>query len=250
MLSEVGVIVLAGSSGRVDTPRALILAASGVTALALRWWGGPGRQPSISEVPIETITSAVDDLLDMGVGRVSLLGTSKGAEAALLAACFDPRIHSVIAVSPSSVVWEGLGGRPPRSSWTWRGRPLPFVPYDETWQPGPEPVSYASLYLRSLESAAPEAAIPVERAAADLLLIGGGADALWPSCRFIDDLSRRRREAGRPVSVMTHPSAGHRVLFPGEDPPPPSRLLHGGTPEADRALGAMAWPHVLQALAW
>jgi hypothetical protein len=39
------------------------------------------------------------------------------------------------------------------------------------------------------------------------------------------------------------------VVLPGEEPPPPSHLVHGGTPEADAALGVLAWPHLDELLA-
>jgi hypothetical protein len=45
------------------------------------------------------------------------------------------------------------------------------------------------------------------------------------------------------------PEAGHRPIFPGEPQPEPSaRLVHGGTPAADEALGAQAGPRALACL--
>ena len=32
------------------------------------------------------------------------------------------------------------------------------------------------------------------------------------------------------------------MVLPGEQPPPPSHLVHGGNQEADAALGALVWP--------
>lgn len=40
--SDAGVLVLAGSSGRLDVSRADVLADAGATALAIRWFGGAG----------------------------------------------------------------------------------------------------------------------------------------------------------------------------------------------------------------
>jgi uncharacterized protein len=40
-----GVVVMAGSSGRVDVARARLFAAKGAVALALRWFGGEGQVP-------------------------------------------------------------------------------------------------------------------------------------------------------------------------------------------------------------
>jgi uncharacterized protein len=41
----VGVLVMAGSSGRVDVPRAQLFAAEGCAALALHWFGGTDQVP-------------------------------------------------------------------------------------------------------------------------------------------------------------------------------------------------------------
>lgn len=202
---DVGVLVLAGSSGRVDVERARLLARAGALAVALRWFGGAAQPPGICEVPLETFVAAVDWLVEQGAGRIGIVGQSKGAEAALLAACRDARVTSVVGISPSSVTWANVGpgvdGRvhPYRSSWTWRGEPLPFVPYDESWDPGVEPVAFRSLYETSLlafPAARAAAAIPVERCEAELLLVAGGDDAMWPSDAFAAELAARRGKGG------------------------------------------------------
>ncbi|MFD4370634.1 acyl-CoA thioester hydrolase/BAAT C-terminal domain-containing protein [Streptomyces sp. NPDC058486] len=259
--ADVGVLVLAGSSGRIDRERARVLAEQGVAALAIRWFGGPGQSPGICEVPLESFTSAVDLLHDSGVRRIGVLGASKGAEAALLTAVRDPRVDVVIALSPTSRVWCNVGpghdGRllPYRSSWTWRERPLPFVPMDDSWtapEPAGGPVALRGWYERSERAFGHRVAlaeIPAEKARADLLLVAGGDDAMWPSLPFAEQLARRRRAAGAQVRLITRPDAGHRPRFPGETPAPDSpHFLYGGTPGADALLGAAAWPHILDAL--
>ncbi|MEU4573437.1 acyl-CoA thioester hydrolase/BAAT C-terminal domain-containing protein [Nonomuraea sp. NPDC023979] len=245
-----GVLVLAGSSGRVETERCRLLAAHGLRALSVRWFGGPGQPPGICEIPLETFTAAVDLLAEAGTRRIGVLGVSKGAEAALLLSVVEPRLDAVIAVSPTSVAWANVGPGPDgvtepyRSSWTWKGEPVPYVTYDASLWPEPaEPVAFASLYGGSREGYA-EAAIRVEEARARLLLVAGGDDRMWPSLRFARELAARR-----PAVVITHPDAGHRPRFPGEPPAPASpAYAYGGTPEADAALGARAWPHLLALL--
>jgi hypothetical protein len=81
-----GVVILAGSSGRVDVARARLFAANGAVALAMRWFGGEGQAPGICELPLEGFTIATDRLIDVGCERTAYVGTSKGAEAALLVA--------------------------------------------------------------------------------------------------------------------------------------------------------------------
>jgi uncharacterized protein len=254
--SATGVLVLAGSSGRVDVERARLLTKHGALALALQWFGGPGQCPGICEIPLETFTTAIDWLVEQGSQRIGIVGLSKGAEAALLVAVRDASVDAVVAISPSSVVWANVGpgydgaNYPYRSSWTWGGQPLPFVPYDESWAPSDQqPISFRTLYeasLRAYPEAAVAAAIPIERARGDVLLITGGDDALWPSAAFAETLAARRRAAGRPVGLITQPDAGHRPIFPDEAPPTPStHVAHGGNPTADAALGRAAWPAVL-----
>jgi uncharacterized protein len=258
--ASTGVLVLAGSSGRVDVEQARLLAQHGALALALQWFGGPGQCPGVCEIPIETFTTAIDWLVAQGSQRIGVVGLSKGAEVTLLLAVRDPRVDAVVAISPSSVVWANVGpgydgaDYPYRSSWSWGGQPLPFVPYDESWTPpvGQQPVSFRPLYeasLRAHPEAAVAAAIPIERARGDVLLIAGGDDALWPSAAFAETLAARRHTAGRPVELITHPDAGHRPIFPDEMPPAPStRIAHGGNPTADAALGRAAWLAVLACL--
>jgi uncharacterized protein len=259
--ADIGVLVLAGSSGRVDRERARLLAQQGMVALAIRWFGGPGRPPGICEIPLETFTTAVDRLRAGGAERIGILGASKGAEAALLTAVHDPRVDVVVAVSPTSRVWCNVGPghdgahHPYRSSWTWRERALPFVPMDDSWtsaRPGGGPVAIRPWYELSERTHAdllPAAAIPVDRARADLLLVAGGDDAMWPSLPFAEHLVERRRSVGAPVRLITRQDAGHRPRLPGESPAPASpRFLYGGTPETDALLGAAAWPHLLDAL--
>lgn len=260
--STTGVVVLAGSSGRVDRQRARLLAEQGILALAIRWFGGAGQPAGICEVPLETFVAAVDLLKEYGVVRVGVLGVSKGAEAALLTAVHDPRVDAVVAVSPTSLVWcnigPGLDGqhRPYRSSWTWRGRPLPFVPLDDSWQQahqadGPRAIrGWYELSERTFARCLDAAAIPVEKARADMLLVAGADDEMWSSLRYAEKLAARRRAAGAPVCVISRNDAGHRPRFPGEGGAPPSKtFLYGGTARGDRLLGGAAWAALLDRLA-
>ena len=124
-----GVVVLSGSSGRVEAQRADVLAGVGVTALTYRWFGGDGQPPGICEYPLEAFGRAVDRLAAQ-CDRVVLFGNSKSAEAFLLYAAHDPRVDAVVACAPSHVAWANVGPgadgamRPQRSSWTLDGEPV------------------------------------------------------------------------------------------------------------------------------
>jgi dienelactone hydrolase len=228
-------LVLPGSSNRPATGRAELLARHGVAALTMPLYGS-----DLEEVPLERFSAALDELSSIS-DRLAVVGVSKGAEAALLLAAHDSRITAVAAFAPSSVVWAGLAGRR-RSSWTLRGRPIPFVAYDESWAATTDPPAYRELYERSLLGAPDDAWIPVEGITADVLLVAGGDDQVWPSLPMAHDLARRCR-----ATVVTHPGAGHRTTLPGEPVATGGQpMARGGTDEADAALGSSAWPHLLR----
>ncbi|SIQ21346.1 hypothetical protein SAMN05880590_102610 [Rhizobium sp. RU35A] len=254
-----GVVVLGGSSGRVDVPRAHLFARTGVHALALQWFGGRNQAAGIYEIPLEVFTDAIDFLISKGCQRVIFIGTSKGAEAALLASTFDHRIRAVIAISPSSVVWGNIGAGidgiawPERSSWSFRGQPLSFVPAILDWQPEDREhlISYRSFFQQCLAQnnhAVASARILIEKAPADMILIAGCDDALWPSEVFATELSAQRRNDSRLTLLLTDADAGHRILLPGENTPRSALHAHGGNDEADARLGRKAWQAILQVL--
>ena len=246
------VLVLAGSSGALEDQRCRVLAAQGATALTIRWFGGPGQQPSPFEVPVETFTAALDRLAP-DADRLAVVGSSFGAEAALLTASLDPRVDAVVALAPSSVVWAGVDEQGRQTShWTWGARPVPFAPFDDSWSADTDPPSYRRLYEQSLRRHAEEAAaaaIPVERIDGDVVLVAGEDDQVWPAADFARAIAARRTSHGRTTVVVTHPGAGHRVVLPGEVPVERGRaMVRGGGAEADAELGRLAWPHVLRSL--
>jgi pimeloyl-ACP methyl ester carboxylesterase len=246
-----GVLVLAGSSGRLDIGRADVLAGARATALAIRWFGGEGQPAVPCEVPLETFVDAID-LLASECDRIGVLGLSYGAEAALLTAVRDPRIGAVVALAPTDVVWEGQYERdddPHRSKWTWRGEPVPFVPLDRSWAPTSSPPAFVASYAQSRRRAAPAAVdaatIPVECFQGDLVLVAGGDDQVWPSCAAARAIVARRSAAGRRTTVIVDPAAGHPVVLPGERADSASRpYLVGGDEGAAERLGRAAWPAI------
>jgi pimeloyl-ACP methyl ester carboxylesterase len=241
-----GVLVLSGSSGRVEQERCRVLAGLGATAASYRWFG-----KTVDLVALESFEDALSTLHER-CERLVVMGTSRGAEAALLLGSMHPEIDAVVAVSAPHVMWAALStDRPQRSSWTRGGEPLSFVPYDDGWEPDTDPVEFVGMYEQSLETYAdrvPAARIPVEQIAGGVLLVAGGDDRLWPSCDMAEEIVARRSAAGPSTTLVSHPRAGHRVVLPGEQPSPPSHLVHGGTAAADAELGELVWPHLVELL--
>ena len=244
------VLLLAGSSGRIERERADLLAANGIRARAVRWFGGAGQRAMPYEVPLELFIGELD-ALRTEFDRVSIFGTSFGAEAALLTATVAP-VHAVVAASPSSVVWGGIQDGRWSSHWTFESQALPWVPFDAEWTPSQDPPEYLGLYETSLHrntARSDAATIPVERIAAPVLLTAGGDDRVWPSLEFASAIVSRRAAHGLPTEVLSSPEAGHRLLLPDEMVASGGvSMQRGGDEESDRALGGRVWPRLLEAL--
>ena len=243
----VGALVLAGSSGRLDSARAELLARHGVLAESVRWFGGPGQHDGPWEIPLELFLGRVEKLA-RDCDRVVVLGVSFGAEAALLTGVHSPDVAAVVAFAPSDVVWAGVrGDGSVTSHWTLDGEPLPFVPFDDTWEPDGEVPAYAGLYeasRRRFPDRVDVAGIPVERIP-EVVLVAGGDDQVWPAVSMAESIRDRRARHGLETVLVTDPEAGHRAVLPGEPlVTAGAQIRRGGNETADRRLGAAAWQEI------
>ena len=135
-------MALGGSEGGCPLYLAHLLAAEGFSCLALRYFGAAELPRDLVEVPIDYAERALCWLLErpeVDRDRAAVIGASKGAELALLMASLLPEtVGAVVAYAPSSVAFAGISfkrdGRQ-HSSWSWRGAPMPFVPYPDRMRP-------------------------------------------------------------------------------------------------------------------
>ena len=275
------IVVLGGSEGGAQGSRAYasLWASHGFAALALpyysppRWAAGPQGQPQqqppeLPGLPQHFENIAVDRLEqvhawlleqpDIDSKRIALHGGSKGAEFALSAATRMPWIQAVVAVVPTDVVWEGWGsGTPGRSSFSWQGRPFPFVAYHGFAEGMQKLQRGQPLRLRPVheegrartDAARLEAArIPVERFAGPLLLVGGGDDQMWASGAMARRIAERRKAAGLPTDLLVFEEAGHAITGTGWSPTTTANagpMQMGGTPEADARAQGETFPRML-----
>lgn len=263
------VVILAGAEGGDGAGRRFgpVLARLGYAAVGLSYyspdWGDYGPPPALPDLPGSFIDIRVDQLgelrealsgfPDVDLDRFGLFAGSKGAEFALIAASRYPWISSVVAFAPSDVVWEGWGletieAEGTRSSFSFGGQALPFMPYRgfvEGLLAGP------AADLRAIHENGradhplreAEARIPVERYGGALMLVAGERDALWNSGRMARHIVASRAAAGLETEALIYPEAGHNIAgghaHPEDDP------RSGGTPEADARARVDAWPKVL-----
>jgi uncharacterized protein len=247
----VGALVLGGSSGRVDSARAELLADHGAVAESIRWFGGAGQHDGPWEIPLELFLGRVADLAK-DCDRVIVLGISFGAEAALLTAAHGSQVAAVVAFAPTDLVWAGVRGDGTMTShWTLDGQPLPYVPFDDTWTPADDMPAFIGCYQasrRRFPERLDAATIPVERIER-LVLVAGGDDQVWPALPMAETIRARRAARGLETVLVSDPEAGHRAILPGEPVVTAGmRIRRGGTELADRRLGAAAWPHIASLL--
>jgi hypothetical protein len=223
-----GVLLLGGpEGGRPDPAYAALLAAQGYVVLALAYFGVPSLPTTLDRIPVEYGLAGARWLAErpeVAGDRVGLVGTSKGAEYALVLASTEPeRFAAVVAHVPSDLVWPAPGdpAGAPTSSWTRDGADLPFLRLTSTRSassaaPG-QPVRVAEAYEEAVAAATRRrlaaARIPVEQITAPVLLTSGGADGIWPSTAQAQRALAEITEVGHPQGSqhLDFPAAGHAV---------------------------------------
>jgi len=247
------ILLLGGSEGGVPSRTARDLNEHGFGVLALAYFKAPGVPQTLQAIPLEYFDKAVDWLASQPTGtrrRVTIVGVSKGAEAALLVGSRNPRVCAVVAGLPSSVAWVGVDMQnltKAGPSWTSGGQPVAYVRYDFSGKFK----SVIDLYTRSYAKAEPETQIPVEKIRGPVLLISGRQDALWPSTAM-GDAAMARLDAAKfryPHQHLAYDNAGHAAF--GKPPAPgvvvPAAMIAqaGGTAEGNVAARVDGWPKTL-----
>jgi dienelactone hydrolase len=263
-----GVVVLGGSEGGVPEEQAAVLASHGLTTMALAYFGAPGLSKSLTDIPIELVQRAIDfmqkqsTVCDRGV---ALIGGSKGAELALLAASVFNNVRAVVALKPASVVFYGLFGDTTtlQSSWSYRGQPVPFANGSVSsaiqrelslQQSSHRRPTYVDDYRARLQNNTdPAAIIKVERIMAPILLVAGSADRLWPSEYMAKQILQRRGSMSEHFAdqILLYADAGHLIGMPfvlAKAELAHSSLDVGGSPEADEMASEKSWPVIVEFL--
>ncbi|MFI9010170.1 acyl-CoA thioester hydrolase/BAAT C-terminal domain-containing protein [Actinosynnema sp. NPDC053489] len=271
-----GVLVLGGSEGGLREPDAALLAGHGFAALALAYFGLPDLPDDLVEVPLEYFGTALDLLASRPGGSaeggpvaVGVVGGSRGGELALLIGATFPQVKAVVSVAGSGVVTQcvGPGARLLQklehegASWTWQGRPLPYLPYSVPGELRRQVVAGEPVALRAafdLSDGIPEdTEIPVERIEGGVLLLSPGRDESWPAEELGEVAWRRLTAAGHGHrhEHVVYPEAGHLIAGPPHRPltelvvPGPGVAFStGGSPAATAAARADAWRRTVEFL--
>jgi hypothetical protein len=256
------IITLGGNKEQMEDAQgyAALFAGMGMPALALAYYRLEHLSASINQVPVEIIEKAIEwlgcqDQVDSRL--IGIFGCSRGAELALVSASLISRLRFVIAVSPSAYVFEGLdanGIKTGRSSWTYRGKDMAFVPATESkirmaarriyGRVSKDTPQTLPLFDRALsnQNAREQARIKVENINGPVLLISGQSDKYWPSSCFAKEIEHRLKKSSHayPVQWFDYPAAGHKIRVPYL----PAFRTNGGTPAGNAVAGKESWQHM------
>ncbi|HXZ06554.1 MAG TPA: acyl-CoA thioester hydrolase/BAAT C-terminal domain-containing protein, partial [Paraburkholderia sp.] len=269
------VLVLNGSGGGINEPRAALYASRGYAALALGYFKVPGLSDYISNTPLEYFRRALDWItreLQPAHGFIAVSGQSRGGELALLlGATYPDRIKAVIGYVPGAVVHSAQNAADPATgregpAWLLDGKPLPhlwennrtasWLPFDE----GPPPHRHERAIRTALldTEAVERARIPVERIDGPVLLLSATDDGSWPSSDYSRMVVERleREQHASPVRHLDFEDAGHAIVFPYV---PTTQLVYahpvsgristgGGEPAANARADEASWRAVLSFL--
>nr|WP_315430989.1 acyl-CoA thioester hydrolase/BAAT C-terminal domain-containing protein [uncultured Albidiferax sp.] len=269
------VLVLNGSGGGINEPRAALYASHGYAALALAYFKAPGLPDYISNTPLEYFEKALYWMrrrLQPAQGFVALSGQSRGGELVLLlGSLFPESVSAVIGYVPGAVVHSAQNACDPATgrdgpAWIYRGRPLPHLWENNrtaTWAPwdeGPQPRRHANALLTALQDpdAVERARIRVENIRGPVLLLSASDDGSWPSSRYSRMVVERLEQHQHPHAVehLDFADAGHSIVFPYV---PTTQLVYahpvsgrsstsGGAPAPNALADEQSWSGVLRFL--
>jgi pimeloyl-ACP methyl ester carboxylesterase len=268
------VLVLAGSGGGLPDTQAALLASHGHPALAQGIFAYEDLPPTLRDIPLESFRSGARWLEQRtGAHRVAVMGTSRGSEAAGLAASYFPEDFAAAVVYVPSHLSNGAidaSVHNAGSAWTYQGKPLPWDQgetdsnnADESVHASTPPGFIATPYYLKTWSDPHIAAtlgIPFERMRGPVLAIGAGADEMWPSFIGAEQIRRRLAAHGKgdQAEVHIYPGAGHMVSRVGTGGPLSPFVYHpvakdfeatGGLPVANCEGSYDAWRTVIEFLA-
>ncbi|WP_251879700.1 acyl-CoA thioester hydrolase/BAAT C-terminal domain-containing protein [Achromobacter sp. Marseille-Q4954] len=227
------VMILNGSGGGINEPRAALYASRGYAAFALAYFKAPGLSDYISNTPLEYFQTGLRWLRKTVSPKhdfVAISGQSRGGELVLLlGATFPEEVSAVVAYVPGAVVHSGQNACDPKigregPTWLLGGKPIPHVWENNrtaTWAPfdeGPSPHRHEKAILTALQDpdAVARARIKVEDIQGPVMLLSGTDDGSWPSSIYSKMVQDKLAEVNHPYPVewLDYENGGHSILFP------------------------------------
>jgi len=187
-------VVWLGGSGSNLVVNSLVcapLASRSFNVLSLPFFGEKGLPDKLSRIPLEYFEKVFAWLAKHPITagkEFSILGMSKGAEAALLLASRYPFIHRMVLWAPHAYCFQGIAYKN-ESSWTYEGENVPYIEMKNMWviehmlscMVKNQPFGFTPVFKKSLARAKNKesARIKLENIQADLLMVTSTDCGMW-----------------------------------------------------------------------
>jgi pimeloyl-ACP methyl ester carboxylesterase len=174
---------------------------SGYSFLAIGYFGSKGLPEKLDRISLDAIHAAIAEAAAdprVNTDCVALMGGSKGGELALALASHYPDIDAVVGIVPGSAAFAAHTDAMTTSSWTYEGKPLPFVPVP--WKAAPALIGgdMRGAYEIMLEDteAVQKARLPVERINGPIFFLSARKDEFWPSTKMSEAVVASLKQNG------------------------------------------------------
>lgn len=239
------VICFGGSDGSPNFDNAKRLAEEGYETFALFMYGMRNQEQTLRRIPLEQFEDVIN-YINKNVKDnkpISILAASKGSEYALNLASKYHEIDNLVLIAPSSYNFAGLDFKDYGSSWTYKGKELPYIDIKKSSLKSflkniivpaiiKSPISFKDTYNSAIEkdSSSQEKLIPVKDVKANILMIVGEDDLMWDSLAMANKIKEENPKA----MIYSYKGAGHIFAGNGIINIKNVRIATGGTAEDNK----------------
>ena len=239
------VICFGGSDGSPNFDNAKRLAEEGYETFALFMYGMKNQEQTLRKIPLEQFEDVIN-YINKNVKDnkpISILAASKGSEYALNLASKYHEIDNLVLIAPSSYNFAGLDFKEYASSWTYKGKELPYIDIKKSSLKSflknvivpaiiKSPISFKDTYNSAIEkdSSSHEKLIPAKDVKANILMIVGEDDLMWDSLAMANKIKEENPKA----KIYSYKGAGHIFAGNGIINIKNERIATGGTAEGNK----------------
>lgn len=197
------IVAFGGAEGGIDWHRNHMkskrdsLIQKGYAILAIGYFNSEGTPKNLDRISLDAISDTIINIAKrnskINESKIALIGGSRGGELVLnLASRFD-HFNAVIAMSTSNVSFPAITWSANTSSWTFKGKDVPYVPAPlKTISPALKGDLYtAHKMMLEDKKALKKAEIEVENINGAILILSGKTDDQWPASEMSDQLIQR-----------------------------------------------------------
>jgi uncharacterized protein len=214
---NVAIMFFGGSEGGIPNDDVKPFTTQGYPCIKVGYFGTKHTPDKLEMIPLEYFEKAIEMFKsqpEVKGKKIVVIGGSRGGELALLLASRYKQIEGVIAEKPSFPVFQGIPG--PSSAWSYKGQPVPFVPYYQPYDYSKVVNNqWRELFELSLTQTdvVEKAMIKVEQINGPILILTGQEDTLCPSSQMGDMITNRLKENKFPhwYKHYAYENAGHSL---------------------------------------